>query len=157
MFKDRYRDFQHIVRELFILREHNKSFKPDDPQDRLLLFAEASVVLLAIERFLRILPGVEAVDDNTLHSLLEKATSQSRKILHLSAKDRNDAITRIGKVRNTILHGNFEQAASQAGLKTVEEYFQKHFASEIEALFEILDSLVKQIDPETGEPYRKPQ
>lgn len=137
-----------------LLREHNLSIKDGESQQRLLLFAEAAIVLMALERFLRILPGVGATDSDTLPNLLEKATSQSRKVLSLPAADREDAIRRIKSVRNTILHGNFEQAARGAGLNSKEEYFKKQFASEVEALYEITDGLVRQIDPATGSPVK---
>ena len=154
MFKDQFKDFQHLARELKILREHNKSFKEGDSQDRLLLFAEGAIVLLTLERFLRILPGVEATERDTLPNLLEKATSESRNVLVLSAENRQDAIKKITDVRNTILHGNFEQAAKQAGVKGTEEYFKTQYASEIETLYNLADSLVSQIDPATGTRYQ---
>lgn len=138
------------MRELMVLRDHNLSFKEGDSQQRLLLFAEAAIVIMTLERFLRIVPGVEAADTDTLFNLLQKATSESRNVLQLSAKDRDDAIRRITNVRNTILHGNFEQAATQAGVSSVNAFFKTQFASEVEALFKFTDSLVRQINPETG-------
>jgi hypothetical protein len=112
------------------------------------------MVLLSLERFLRILPGVEATDSDTLPGLLEKATSESRQVLKLPAEDRKDAIRRIKDVRNTIMHGNFEQATRQAGLKSVEEYFKTQFAPEVEALYQIANGLVDQISIETGQPKK---
>jgi hypothetical protein len=154
-FKDQYRDFQELVRELMLLRTHNQSFRDNDPQARLLLFAEAAIVLMTLERFLRILPGVQATDGDTLPKLLSKATDDTRRVLELPAKDRKDAIRRIKDVRNTILHGNFEQAARQANVGSVREYFKTQFASEIETLYNITDGLVSQIDPETGRRYTR--
>ncbi|MBI2393241.1 MAG: hypothetical protein HYV09_26890 [Deltaproteobacteria bacterium] len=54
-------------------------------------------------------------------------------------------------MRNTILHGNYEQAARQAGCASVDAYFQTQFASEVEALYNATDSMMRQIDLETGE------
>jgi hypothetical protein len=154
-FKDKFRDFQELVREHNFLRNHNKSFKEGDSQSTLLLFAEGALILIIMERFLRMLPGVQATEGDTLHNLLQKATSQKRKVITLSADDTQDAIKRITKVRNTILHGNYEQAAQQARLSSKEEYFKTQFAPEIEKLYEIVDGLVAQIDPNTGEPHIK--
>ena len=50
-------------------------------------------------------------------------------------------------MRNTLQHGNYEQAAKQAGLASVTEYFQKIFASEVETLFRVLADLIDQVDP----------
>lgn len=97
---------------------------------------------------MRILPDLKAKDTDTLGTLLERATSKRSKILILSADHRRG----LRDIRNTILHGNFEQAAKQAGVKNKEEYFKTQFASEIEALYKIVNGLVAQIDPKTGRP-----
>lgn len=147
MFKEKYKDLQHIVRELFLLRKHNKSFKEGDTQEGFLLFAEASLTILCLERFLRILPEVKATEKDTLYNLLERAISKN--ILVLKTEDK-EYFKKIVNVRNTILHGNFEQCARDCNLSTVEEYFKKNFTSEIETLFNIIDDLFKQIDHNTG-------
>lgn len=148
-FKVQNRAFQELARELVFVRNHNRQFKEGDSQASLLMFSEASLAVLALERFLRILPGVEATDTDTLPNLLEKATSESRKVIELPASDRADAIKRINSVRKTIQHANYEQAARECGL-TVAEYFKTQFTPEIEAIYRITDSIVRQIDPETG-------
>ena len=147
MFKENYKDLQHIVRELMLLREHNKSFKEGDSQERLLLFAEASLTILCLERFLRILPDVNATESDTLYNLLERAISKN--VLMLKTEEK-EYFKKIVKVRNSILHGNFEQCAKESKLSSVEEYFKTYFASEIETLFNITNELFKQIDPNTG-------
>lgn len=150
-FKDRYLDLQHLVRELQVLRQHNLQFKEGDPQDGLLLSAEAALVLLVLERFIRAVLGGETTDRDTLHSLLQKATSKKRgPLLILLWDDQQDGIRRICAVRNTLLHGNYEQAAREAGCATVADYFKTQFAGEIEAMYKVVDDLFKQIDPETG-------
>lgn len=150
-FKEQNREFQELVRELVLVRKHNLSFKVGDPQDSLLMFAEAALVLTAMERFLRIILRAEATDGDTLPNLLEKATSQRLDLVRFHvATDRADAIRRIKDVRNTLLHGNYEQAAMQAGCSGTAEYFQTQFAPEIEVLYNLLDGMVKQIDEETG-------
>lgn len=65
--------------------------------------------------------------------------------------DQQDGIKKLCDVRNTILHGNYEQAARQAGCASVDAYFQTQFASEVEALYNATDSMMRQIDLETGE------
>ena len=150
-FKEQNREFQELVRELLLVRKHNLTFKPGDPQDAVLMFAEAALVLTAMERFLRIVLRAEATDSDTLPNLLEKATSGRLDLIRFHpGTNRTDAIKRIKDVRNTLLHGNYEQAARQAGCNTTAEYFQRQFAPEIETLFQLLDGMVQQIDTETG-------
>ena len=54
-----------------------------------------------------------------------------------------------------MLHGNYEQAARDAGCSSVAVYFKTVFASEVERMFEIVQDLFKQIDPATGKPIKK--
>jgi hypothetical protein len=149
-FKTDHREFQELVRELLWLRDHNQTFGPADPQDTLLQLSEAAMTLVALERFLRMVLGSKATDKETLPNLLEKATSKSSRLLVLPAKDRKALIKGLTDVRNTTLHGNYEQAARQNGCTTVREYFETKFISEVERVYKITDDLVKQIDPETG-------
>lgn len=150
-FKDDHLDLQHLVRELHVLRRHNLKFKAGDPQDDLLLFAEGAVVLLTMERCVRAVLGPDATDADTLFNLLQKAVSKG--LLRLPWEVQEDGIRRLKEVRNTILHGNFEQAARQAGCASVAEFFQTKFAGEVERLYEVGDSLFRQIDPATGRPF----
>ncbi len=152
-FKDSYQDMQELARELDLLRRHNKQFKPGDPQQTLLMFAEGALVLVCLERFVRIVLGTEAGENDTLHTLLEKATGKRLALLTLPFDDQQDGIKKICAVRNTILHGNYEQAAKQASCASVPEYFKTQFAGELESMFKILDHLMQQIDPETGRRY----
>ena len=150
-FKEQNRELQELVRELFLIRNHNLAFKPGEPLDKILLFAEAALVLIAMERFLRIILPGEATDADTLPNLLEKATSKRIDLIRFHAStDRADAIRRIKDVRNSLLHGNYEQAARQAGCANTLEYFQEQFTPEVEKLCQILDGMMKQIDVETG-------
>lgn len=43
----------------------------------------------------------------------------------------------------------------EAGCASPAEYFQKQFAGEVETMFKITDGIVKQIDPDTGQPRPK--
>lgn len=147
-FKDEHLDLQHLVRELHVLRRHNLRFKEGDPQDQLLVFAEGAVVLMTMERFLRAILGADASDGDTIYNLLQKAVS--RGLLQLPWADAQDGIRRLKDVRNTILHGNFEQGARQARCASAAVYFKTQFAAEIERLYEITECFFRQIDPVTG-------
>ena len=111
-FKETYRDLQELVREHSLLRTHNRSFGPEDSQVQLLLFAEAALILIIIERFLRILPDFQFNDRATLGDMLRAATNGPSPTLRVSPKIVKGVIS----IRNSILHGNFEQAASGCGL-----------------------------------------
>jgi hypothetical protein len=149
-FKQRNREIQEMVRELMVLRSHNLKFGPNDPQDTFLLFAEAAVVIVIIERFVRALLGPEATDKDTLWPLLEKLVN--RKVLVLPFRDQKEGIKVICGVRNAILHGNFEQAAAHEGLATPAEFFKTRFAVWVETTTKVVDKLMAQIDPDTGLP-----
>lgn len=152
-FKDRHREIQEPVRELAVVRNHNLQFKDGDPQDTLLLFAEAALVLVTLERFVRAVLGAHATDRDTLPNLLQKAVKH--RLLQVPWDDQQDGISRITTVRNALLHGNYEQSAQQESC-SVEEFFKRKFAGEVEATSKILDHMMAQIDPATGRPYDGP-
>lgn len=150
-FRDEQRELQELVRELFLLRDHNLRVARQGSDRELLLFAEGSLVLLVLERFLRVILKGEAHDHMTLQNLLEISTSERVGLLVLPARDRADAIRRITSVRNTLQHANYEQAAREAGCSSAADYFRSsQFIGEIERLFELVDHLFRQIDPSTG-------
>lgn len=149
-FRERHREMQEIARELDVLRRHNLQFQEGDSQETLLMIAEAAVICLAMERFLRIILVGEATEADTLPNLLEKATSKRLNLIKLINPDRNEGIRAIVRVRNTLLHGNYEQAAREAGCADRNEYFKTKFASHTETMFRLLDHFMEQIDPETG-------
>ena len=150
-FKQQHPEIQQLVRELQLLRTNNLKFKEGDSQDGLLLFAEASLVLLVLERFIRAILS-DATDRETLRPLLRRAIE--RKLILLPWDDQEDGIGRLVDVRNTILHGNYEQAAKQAGCSSVAEYFKTVFASEVEKVYQVVDHLFNQIDANTGQPIK---
>jgi hypothetical protein len=149
-FKNENLDLQHLVRELHVLRDHNRSFKEGDAQDTLLLVAEGAMALIVIERFLRAVLQGEATESMTLFNLLEKALSKN--LMRLPWDDQKVGIRTLTDVRNTILHGNFEQAARLSGCASVPEFFRTQFGREIEQLYKVADHLFRQIDPNTGRP-----
>jgi|GEM_PF-1018768 len=152
-FKDKHREFQYIVLELNRIRNHNMSFTEGNRD--LLHFAEGTLVLLALERFMRMILDNEATDKDTLPTLLQKATSERVDPIQLPGGwSKQDAIQAIAKVRNSLLHGNYEQAAQQSGLSSKEDYFRgSRYISEVEILFRILCRIIKQIDRDTGRPH----
>lgn len=148
-FKDRYPELQYLVKEVMLVREHNIRCVAEDDHDHLLLFAEGALVLLALERFARIVLGPRATDRDTLPKLLEKAVKDG--LLVLPWENQQDGIKKITVVRNTLLHGNYEQAARRAGCASVEEYFRSsQHISEVELLFNVLNHLMRQVDTRTG-------
>jgi len=151
-FKDRHREIQELVRELKIIRNHNLKFNEGDPQDTILMFAEAALVIVILERFVRAVVG-DATDSDTIYTLLQRAGSKG--LLKVPWEDQEDGIRKIKDVRNTLLHGNYEQAARQSGCASVQEFFTQKFASEVEALTHVVNDLMGQIDPTTGERYVK--
>lgn len=152
-FKEHYVDFQRLALELSRLRAHNISFDADSLE--LFFFAEGALVLLALERFMRMILGSEASEKDTLPNLLEKATSTRLDLVVLpGGLDRAEFIRRISGVRNTLMHGNFEQAAKQAGFSSKDEYFRSGtYIGDVEALYKILNRIVAQVDRDTGRPH----
>ncbi len=150
-FKDENRALQELARELAVLRQHNLQFKEGDPQHTLLMFAEAAVVCMTMEHFVRIVLGATAPADATLFNLLQVAVS--RGLLRVPWDDQQDGIKKIVAVRNSLLHGNHAQAARGAGCASVADYFNTQFASEIETMTKVTDFIMRQIDPVTGKPY----
>lgn len=149
-FKDRHLDLRYLLTELAAIRRHNQSTPPGPGS---FYFAEGALVLLALERFLRLVLGPDATDTDTIFNLLQKAFSKDRRLL-VPPGDRAVVVAQINKVRRTLAHANYEQAAREAGCADVRQYFQDEYLGEIEMLYKILDDFVKQIDPETGKPIR---
>ncbi len=61
-FQDENRALQELARELTLLRAHNLQFKEGDPQDKILMFAEAALVCLTLEHFVRVVLGDDAAE-----------------------------------------------------------------------------------------------
>jgi hypothetical protein len=151
-FRDENRAMVELARELDLLRKHNRKFKPGDPQGNLLVFAEAALVCLVLEHFVRVVVGTLAPAKTELFNLLQLAVS--RGLIRLPWDDQEDGIRKVCAVRNTLLHGNYAQAAREAGCPSVEDYFKSQFASEVEGLFKVTDYVMRQIDHMTGLPVK---
>ncbi|MGA3125024.1 MAG: hypothetical protein ABSF69_30155 [Polyangiaceae bacterium] len=152
-FKDENRALQELTRELAVLRQHNLQFKEGDPQHALLMFAEAAVVCMTMEHFVRIVLGGTAPADATLFNLLQMAVS--RGLLAVPWDDQQDGIKKIVAVRNSLLHGNYAQAAREAGCASVADYFRLQFAGEVETMTKVTDFMMRQIDPATGKAHAR--
>lgn len=143
-FYENNRLFQEMIRELTILRDMN--IKNRYEQGKLLLLAEGSLTVIALEHFLRIFLN-EFNPSSTLYNLLQQAIKRGIK---LGAKENAVAVKIISNIRNSILHGNYVQAVNEIGLKNIEEYFLKEYIAEVESLYNILEEIVEQVDRDTG-------
>lgn len=150
-FKERNRELQELVREYVLVRAHNLGCAARNDHASLLLLAEGALLSLVLERFVRVVvkdPSSKA----TLFSLLELAVKQGA--LTIPWDEVRDGIKRLSDVRNALMHANYEQAATLENLATPEEYFgSSRYAGTIERLRDVVDDLMRQIDPETGTPW----
>jgi hypothetical protein len=146
-FKDDHRELQGLVRELELLRRHNQRFSPGMSQASFLLMSEAAMMLVTFERFLRILPEVRAQDSEALPTLLSRATGPGGP---LALRERDATIQKVGRIRNALLRGNYEQELLTTGRLDLGSDFQRFYAEVLEPVFRVLDELIDQIDTETG-------
>jgi hypothetical protein len=152
-FKDENRALQELAREIALLRKQNLQFREGDPQGNMLMFAEAALTCLTMEHFVRVVL-TDAKERDTLPALLQKAIGKG--LIRLPWNDQAQGVEAVRKIRNTLLHGNYAQAAREAGCASVRDYFRTQFAGEIEGMFKVLDFIMAQIDPATGRP-REPK
>lgn len=146
-FFEMHREMQELAREWNIVRQHNLRCAAENTLGRLLLLSEGLLVLTMFERFFRIIvPNPQ--DRETLPNLMERAVA-----LGLIKMQRED-IQRICRVRNQVVHANYEQAATASGQATPGEYFgSSRYIKTVEELTLSLDGLIAQIDPINGRPY----
>lgn len=126
-----------LQRELAFVRAHNRAGGAS------LFFAEAALLLMTLERFLRLLPGVNAADKETLPQLLQRAVAIGA--LRLPEGETGAVIDEIRRFRNSLLHANHEQTS--AGRK---DYFGGAFVQELEKLHSFVEGLISQVDPISG-------
>lgn len=139
-------DVLQLLTELTILRERNKKYKSFHPS--ILLFSECAVALVTFERLVRL--AVPDAGKMTLWPLLEKGVSLG--IIELPYDDQQRGIKEICDVSNSLLHGNYEQAGVQIN-STARDYFQRQFASEVEALGKIALHMAEKLDPNFKEDF----
>lgn len=157
-FKDQNKDLQYLIRDMLSLRKYNDQQAKNGTPDNAMLFAEATVLCVAFERFLRIVPAMKLKikDGNTLSDLLNHAFSGKKPVFKpIHTAPMEDFKRAIREVRNGILHGLFDDLAEpylKAGkISSTEEYFKNgHFTRDIEIIFQAFDRLIKRVDSETG-------
>lgn len=143
--------FGEMGRELQIIGRHNAEMYAAHRNTEILVFAEASLVMLAFEHFLRGLLKDEALDTHTLPPLLRMALKPDRGLLAPPAgMSIDDTVKVVREFRNSLMHGNIQQAATRAGSASVLEYLAGPFAAETKQVFDVFNALLDQIDPETG-------
>src|SRR4051812_6367465 len=89
---------QELLRELEWLRAHNQECRGRGAPA--LPVAEAAIVLMTLERFLRILPGIHATDKETLPQLLQRAVAIQ--VLALPDPGGGAVIDRVRRIRNAV-------------------------------------------------------
>ncbi|RYD84265.1 MAG: hypothetical protein EOP84_05975, partial [Verrucomicrobiaceae bacterium] len=150
-FKDQHPEMQHLARELALLRVHNVQLTDDNVDREALLMAEAAVVCMSLERFLRITLGPQVKAGDTLGALLDKAFSERLQLLQFPGHDVDAIKKRLRLFRNAVLHGDYEAAAANAGCATIHEYFRTKFTPEIEEFYQTVNAMIAQVDQQTGQ------
>lgn len=148
-FKDKYKDLQFLIKEMYILRSYNDKKAKDKKFDELFLFSEASALFICLERFLRVLPAIKASNSDTIYNLMERALKLfNSPYINIT----NERLTKVvTDIRNGILHGNFEKCAYEYKCD-VEQYFGKgHFTQDIQIIFDVFRSFIDQVNSLTGE------
>lgn len=137
------------LEELDTLNSRNKAYKPGEPQDGLMMFAEGALCMSLVEAAARqwVGDGVLA-DDARFRDVLKAAYNSG---LRIPFDDPDDGIEMITSVRNTLVHANFEQAARRAGSRDVERYFGEEYAAEIEAMYQMCLDFLAQVRERDGE------
>jgi hypothetical protein len=155
-FKDRYRELQQIARELSEVRKVNLYAPANDPARRPM--SEGLLTLLALERFLRIVLGSRATRKDTLRPLLRMVMEPPLNIRLPGHLDPDGTIKLVTDVRNTLMHGNFEEAADRVGATHKDDYFiSSAHVRELEMLYKVTNRIMAQIDPDTGRPRTGPE
>ncbi|MBA3462067.1 MAG: hypothetical protein H0T46_19055 [Deltaproteobacteria bacterium] len=149
-------DFEELLCEIDCLRAHNFEIERGASQQHPLVVAEGALIVIALERFLRIVLGERATGSDTLHNLLEKAASGNDPLL--LRDDRTDLMIKLlTTVRNVTLHGNFEQGAANykhkfpertsMPEKTVADFLRTSFGNDTAVIYGYLLGLVGTLDP----------
>jgi hypothetical protein len=137
-FREQHLEFQYFSQELMLIHGHNEAVLKGHESRPPRVFAELALASLALERFLRIIPGANPSDRETLNGLLERLSGRRVGIIRIA--DREQAIARVNKARRDFVHGRFEgtDATRLAGLA--------------QGLVRFTDLIVAQIDAKLGTP-----
>ncbi|MBX3269802.1 MAG: hypothetical protein KF729_06055 [Sandaracinaceae bacterium] len=137
------------IEELISLNRHNKTYGPHDPQDGLLMFAEGALCMTLIEAAARRWVGDGVLPADAKFRPVLKAAAASG--LRIPFDDADDGITKLCAVKNTLVHGNFEQAARGAGGRDVATYFKEQYAGEIERMYRVCLHFLTQVQERDGQ------
>jgi hypothetical protein len=154
-FKDKYKDIQYLIRDMQLLRKYNDLQATNKTLNNCLLFAEATTTILAFERFLRILPAMNARHTETLSNFMDRALAKKKPlfktpILNIPNKR---IISVVREIRNGVMHGNFDQLAIHYAhkIRNREEYFSMGcFTQDIQIIYDVFNSFINQVDARTG-------
>lgn len=128
--------------DLLAIRHHNLLFGPKDCQDTLLLQAGAASTITMIEALCRsALHEFELTAGNGFRDVLTRAVLGRDKLLTISCDDEGRAVEDVVVIRNALVHANYEQFARELGAPSVEHTFGTQFASIVERLFWVYQSL----------------
>lgn len=151
-FRAQHPDFEELLCEIDCVRAHNFAVERGASEQRPLRVAEGALIVLALERFLRIVLASRATGSDTLHNLLEKAASGTDPVLGCDQA----MIKLLTTVRNVTMHGNFEQGAANYTHKfpdrtalpdrTVGEYLRTSFANDTAVIYGYLIASVHRFD-----------
>ena len=150
--REEHPDFEELLCEIDCVRAHNFEIERGASRLHRLRVAEGALILVALERFLRIVLEDRATGSDTLHNLLEKAASGNDPMIR-----RDEVMIKLlTTVRNVTMHGNFEQGAANYKHKfpertamperTVTDYLQTSFGNDTAVIYGYLLALVGKFD-----------
>lgn len=150
-----------LTNEYLAIRDNNERARRGEHTRGEALFAEGALLLVVIERFLRVLLRSAATTDHTLPNLLDMAMSDGFDLLDPpvyfpampAATNRAFSKQMIVAIRNPILHGNYEQAADDSIRgKSVKSYFEDGtYRLDLQNAHDFFVSMVRQFDMDTGD------
>jgi len=100
--------------------------------------ALAGLELIYLERSLREALGARS-KGKTLRALLLQATDKKSGFLQFDGS--NAELFAISDLRNTILHGCFEDGAKSCGAATIAAYFREHMPKQLKLLHDLVEKL----------------
>lgn len=174
-FRDQHKEMMLMIGEIIRLRTYNKLIGSNknlnEAQKDLeyLLFAEGAILFMSFERFLRIVPlmkqkiqPMSSSNDIKLRQLLDIAFKKENKIFDYSKIRHNNKLScekfkeNICRIRNNLLHGNYEKLAQQdienGYACNMREYFKKGlYTQDLEFVYTTLNDIISQVNSNTGE------
>jgi hypothetical protein len=154
-FRDQHLELQYLIQDCRTLRLFNNAQAAAGTNKNCMLFAEAAVLCVALERFLRIIPVMLATDSDTIYNLLDRALTKNNPIFKPIHTDHNNLVRVINDIRNGIMHGNFEKLAKfyidKKLIQNTDDYFYKaYFTQDIQIIYDAFILLIQQVDINNG-------